>query len=418
MNKPSRVPRVWWLALFIALVVFGVLLLLRGDMLSVLFRPPSQATDAPPYTAAPTAAATALSPTSTSTATPTATASPTSTPTATATPAPTDTSTLAPTATPTSSPTMTVLPIATVTPTVAASAGAVTVTVTAVTTPTVVATAVSTVPVVTGHQIVPATPVAEMGSAFDNRVWVGLYGTPGSRGLGILGTASATDTVTMTIQQAYAYQTLLPGTQVAPFFHMVTTIADAHPGPDGDYVHRVSTETIQGWIDVARAHGLFSVLDIQPGHSPIASELAYVEPFVRQPGVHLAVDPEFMMLDGVSVPGQKIGSMTGELVNVVQAWLSTQAEIAGERKVLVIHQFDDRMFSSKEQITDYPLVDLVWDADGFGGPGAKIWDYRQYAAEPGFEFGGFKLFYDYDVPLMTPQQVLELVPHPVFVIYQ
>jgi hypothetical protein len=31
---------------------------------------------------------------------------------------------------------------------------------------------------------------------------------------------------------------------------------------------------------------------------------------------------------------------------------------------------------------------------------------------------GFKLFYDYDSPLMTPQEVLALRPRPVVVEYQ
>jgi hypothetical protein len=60
----------------------------------------------------------------------------------------------------------------------------------------------------------------------------------------------------------------------------------------------------------------------------------------------------------------------------------------------------------------------VWDADGFGGPGAKIGDYNQYRQEAGFEYGGFKLFYDYDQPVMTPEQVLGLEPPPSVVIYQ
>ncbi len=263
-----------------------------------------------------------------------------------------------------------------------------------------------------------ASRVDDPASPFYNTVWVGLYGTPAGRGLGILGTASPTETVAMAVQQAEAYQALLPGIHVIPYFHMVVTIADAHPGPDGDYVHRVSEERLQSWIDVARANGLVCVLDVQPGYSPLASELAFVDPFLRQPGVHLALDPEFMMLDGVSVPGQKIGTMTGAHVNQAQAWLDVIAAETGERKVLVVHQFDDRMFSGKEDIIDYPSVALVWDSDGFGGPGAKIGDYRQYAAEPGFEYGGFKLFYDYDVPLMDPADVVILDPLPALVVYQ
>ena len=86
--------------------------------------------------------------------------------------------------------------------------------------------------------------------------------------------------------------------------------------------------------------------------------------------------------------------------------------------MLIIHQFDNRMIEGKDVIEDYPLVELVWDADGFGGPGAKVADYVQYAAEPGFEYGGFKIFYRYDVPVMTPEQVLGLEPFPAFVVYQ
>ena len=268
-----------------------------------------------------------------------------------------------------------------------------------------------------GSALLRATPVANSGSAFEDRIWVGLYGVAGSRGLGILGTASATATVTMTRQHALAYQELLTDTEVVPVFHMVVTIADPFPGPRGDYVHHSPTPTLQSWIDIARDHGVKSVLDIQPGHSPITVELGFVEPFVRQQGVHLAIDPEFLMVAPGDIPGRRIGRMTGAQVNLVQAWLNDIAEAVGERKVLVIHQFVDRMFSGKEDLRAYPLVDLVWNADGFGGPGPKIYNYRQYAGEPGFQYGGFKLFYDYDKPLMSPADVLRLEPRPVFITY-
>ncbi len=254
-------------------------------------------------------------------------------------------------------------------------------------------------------------------SPFEGRVWVGFYGAPSGPGLGILGTSTATATVALVTEQALAYQSLLTDAVVIPFFHMVTTVADASPGLDGDYNHRMSPEIIQVWIDVAHMYGLVSVVDIQTAHSPVLTELEYVKPFLRQKDVHLAIDPEFMMQDG-AIPGQYIGFMPVETLNIAQAWLNELADSVGERKALIIHQFDNRMFSDKELIEDYPLVDLVWDSDGFGGPGAKIGDYLQYASEPGFEYGGFKLFYNYDTPVMSPAQVLGLDPRPVFVVYQ
>ncbi|MDF1515278.1 MAG: hypothetical protein P1S60_15825 [Anaerolineae bacterium] len=256
------------------------------------------------------------------------------------------------------------------------------------------------------------------GSVFDGKVFIGLYGAPSGPGLGILGTRSATDTVAVAVEHALAYQALLTDSVVVPFFHMVTVVADAFAGPDGDYNHRMTTGTIQIWIDVAHQYGLASVVDIQTGYSPITTELEYHRDFLVQKDVHLAIDPEFMMPGTGGVPGSNIGHMPVETLNIAQAWLNDLALSIGTIKALIIHQFDNRMFSGKDEIIDYPMVDLVWDSDGFGGPGAKIGDYRQYAAEPGFEYGGFKLFYNWDTPVMTPAQVLGLDPRPVFVVYQ
>lgn len=254
-------------------------------------------------------------------------------------------------------------------------------------------------------------------SPLNGRILVGLYGTPLGRGLGILGTVSPSATVTLAREQAEAYQIYLTDTTVTPYFHMVTTIADAFPGDDGDYNHRVMTATIQFWIEVARSHGVLVVLDIQTGHSLLSTELDYVKPFLQQQGVHLALDPEFAMRAG-AIPGEVIGRMDAEDVNQTQAWLSERAWDAGERKILILHQFDDRMFEGKERIRSFQSVEIVWDADGFGGPPAKIADYYQYASEPGFEYGGFKLFYGYDQPLMTPADVLRLNPRPAVIVYQ
>ncbi len=262
------------------------------------------------------------------------------------------------------------------------------------------------------------TPRDDFPPLLEGRLIVTLYGTPLGHGLGILGTASATETVRMAEEQAAAYRELLTNTEVIPGFHMVIVIADAYPGEDGNYNHRVPPTLVQQWIDVARANGLWVVVDIQTGHSPITRELAYAEPFLLQHNVHLAVDPEFMMSETVRIPGERIGFMDGKTLNLIQRWLADVAKRSGERKMLIIHQFDDRMFAGKAVIADEPLVELVWNADGFGPPKGKIGDYLQYAAEPGFEYGGFKLFYDYDVPLMTPEMVLRLRPRPVYVTYQ
>lgn len=246
---------------------------------------------------------------------------------------------------------------------------------------------------------------------------IAYYGTPLGPGLGILGRNGVTATLTLLQEQAQVYRNLDPDVDTTPVFHMVTTIADDFAGPDGDYNHRVSHEIIRRWIDGLEAVGGWAVLDLQPGHGHPEEEVALIEAFLREPNVHLAVDPEFIMRPG-EVPGTDLGRITGPQVNRVQARLDRIGRALGQRKILIVHQFEDRMIEQKEAILDYPFVELIWDADGFGTPGAKIRDYEQYRSEAGFEYGGFKLFYEYDEPLMTEEDVLDLEPPPALVIYQ
>jgi len=329
------------------------------------------------------------------TPTPAATATPTATPTPTATATPTP----VPTATATPTPTATLTPIPTPPPALLEATSA----------------PVETEAVCPEVALPPADGAPP--SLLQGRRLVAFYGTPGGAGLGILGRYDITTTLALLNEQAQAYRDLDPTVETIPAFHMVVTIADAYAGEDGDYNHRVSAETVRAWIDAANAAGVWSILDVQAGRAELMSELAWLEPFLREPNVHLAVDPEFIV-GAEEVPGAQLGRISGPQINQVQAWLDAIGRASGQRRILVIHQFDNRMITQKECLLDYPYVDLVWDADGFGGPTAKTGDYIQYSGETGFEYGGFKLFYDYDEPLMMPAEVLELTPPPALVIYQ
>ncbi|MEM9778133.1 MAG: hypothetical protein AAF902_26390, partial [Chloroflexota bacterium] len=207
------------------------------------------------------------------------------------------------------------------------------------------------------------------------------------------------------------------GKFIVPTYHIITTVADAWPGDDGNYNHWLDWGIIQAWLTAAKEEGFAVVLDIQPGHANIDEEFERLWGLMYDPHVHLAIDPEFVMLNG-GTPGQQLGTMTAEQINAVQAKLNGVGFEIGMNKVLIIHQFEDSMIANKEQIQNFPFVELVIDADGFGGPGVKIADYNQYAVEPGFEYGGFKLFYDWDSPVMTPADVMRLSPQPSVVIYQ
>ncbi|MEE8391534.1 MAG: WD40 repeat domain-containing protein [Anaerolineae bacterium] len=259
-------------------------------------------------------------------------------------------------------------------------------------------------------------------SPLTNRRLISFYGSPAGPGLGILGRYDISTTLELLSEQIQAYRELdkAAGTEVenVPGFHMITTIADDFPGGDVDYNHRVDHDTVRLWINGVRAVGGWSVLDVQPGHADLKTELDLIEPLLWEPDVHLAIDPEFVMTADDQVPGLTLGQISGQQINYVQARLDRIGRVTGQRKILVIHQFEDRMIGQKDSILHYPLVDLIWDCDGFGSPGAKIADYKQYQNETGFEYGGFKIFYRYDTPVMTPEQVLELDPPVALIIYQ
>jgi hypothetical protein len=246
---------------------------------------------------------------------------------------------------------------------------------------------------------------------------VTFYGSPLGRGLGILGNSAPEKMLAQLRVQTAEYQKILTGTEVLPAFHMVVTVADKYPGDDKDYNHRVDTAVIQKWVDWARQEKVWVILDIQPGRGDVMTEIDQVEKFLYEPHVQLAIDPEFMV-GPKEIPGDTLGAIDGETINLIQERLDRIAVKIGQTKVLMFHQFDNRMLKHKEQILNYENVEMVWDADGFGGSGAKIQDYNQYRTEAGFDHGGLKIFYIYDTPVMAPVQILKLVPMPSVIVYQ
>jgi hypothetical protein len=235
--------------------------------------------------------------------------------------------------------------------------------------------------------------------------------------MGVLGAYDVPTMLEYLRAEAAAYQALDPCVEVVIVFETVVTVADDFPGEDGDYNHRLSPETLRWWLDLAAQEGAWVILDVQPARSPIETELAIVEPYLHEPNVHLAIDPEWVVGPD-EVPTVDLGRVDGETINWIQGWLSGIAQQTGEQKILVVHQFRDAVITNKQLVQDYPLIDMIWHADGFGSRGAKLDDYNQYREEAGFEYGGFKLFYQLDRPVMTHQEVLSLYPAPAFISYQ
>lgn len=240
------------------------------------------------------------------------------------------------------------------------------------------------------------------------------YGNPYTADMGILGELSPEALVETLKDHAQLYDSLNGPRGVQPALHLVYATAQSHPGHEGLYLLYVDQETLREYIQLACENGLLVFLDLQIGRSDVLSEVTKILPYMEQPHVHVALDPEFTMLQG-EVPGESIGSLDAADVNAAQAILQGFLEDSDlPDKILVVHQFTQNMITNSELIDDLPRVKLVIDMDGFGPSEVKRVKYGWYAAPA--EHSGIKLFFHQDPDLMSEQEVLEL--NPDVIIYQ
>ncbi len=255
------------------------------------------------------------------------------------------------------------------------------------------------------------------GSILARRRLVTYYGNPWTCVMGILGCLDKATLVRELRDLAARYERA-GGKPVQPAVHLVVTVAQAGPGPDGLFRQRMPASMIEEYSQLAAANGLLLILDVQVGRSTVAAELAPLVRYLERPHVHLALDPEFSMGPDER-PGVHLGSMDARAINYAQDLLAgIVARQGGANKILIVHQFDASMITNKQLIRNDPRVDVVIDMDGFGGREIKIKHYNMYVRDELIEFGGIKLFYKQDTNLLQPEEVLRLTPPPDVIIYQ
>lgn len=245
---------------------------------------------------------------------------------------------------------------------------------------------------------------------------VAFYGNADSPRMGVLGETTPDEAARRLEAQAAPYAQ--PGRRVLPTFELIVQVATSGPGPDGDYSAPGDPEDIQRYLDAARRHGVYLLLDVQPGRSDFPSQVRRYESFLRQPDVGLALDPEWRMEED-EVPGETIGSVHADEVNEVVRYLSALVrEEHLPEKLLVIHQFRHDMIVERERIEHPDELAVTIHVDGFGSRSQKLATYGALALTDGSYHNGFKLFYDEDTDLFQPHEVLRLSPVPDLVSYQ
>lgn len=249
------------------------------------------------------------------------------------------------------------------------------------------------------------------------RTLVAYYGTAGTGALGVLGEGTPERAHRRLVRAARPFAGSRTGREVVPVHELIVTIADAHPGRDGDYSHDIARSAVRRQLALARRTGALVVLDLQPGRADFAEVARRWAWALRQPHVGLALDPEWRMGPG-QVPGRVIGSVRAREVNRVSGWLAALVRrLDLPEKPFVVHQFRTSMLPDIERIRSRDGLAMVQHVDGFGTRAQKLDTYRA-VARPGAFAMGFKLFYDEDIRLMGPRAVHALDPKVRFVSYQ
>ena len=244
------------------------------------------------------------------------------------------------------------------------------------------------------------------------------YGHPRSRNMGILGRHTKEELNEKLSALAAEYQAAGGRNIVKAFYLIYGTV-----WPAGE-IGILQESILKEYIDFGLENDILIFIDHQIGRFTPVDSIKRMLPYLKYPNVHLALDPEWR----TTKPMQEIGTISADEINQVQRIMEDymiENQIPGER-LLVIHQFNYRMISSREKVqSDFSKVRLVHCADGFGPPQMKRATYAFNAQAGNIPVKGFKLFYNfgipgagYDAPLMTPTEVYQLNPRPYIVMYQ
>jgi hypothetical protein len=271
----------------------------------------------------------------------------------------------------------------------------------------------------------PTGPTALSGAILPHSRIIAYYGNPHSKKMGVLGEYPEQQMLSMLDETVAMWRKADASTPVIPAIHLVTVIAQGSAGSDGKWRRRENSQTIEQAYRWAQSRqGLFFV-DIQAGHSTLEQELPLLLKYLERPEVHLGLDPEFYMHHkraGIR-PGVKVGQMMSSDVNYV---IDVLDKLVREKnlppKILVVHRFRFDMLPDAENIKPTPAVQVVMHMDGWGPAWLKFDSYKDYIVQYPVAFTGFKIFYHNDAksggPILTPPEVLRLLPRPLYVQYQ
>jgi hypothetical protein len=272
-----------------------------------------------------------------------------------------------------------------------------------------------------GWPVIYAAPLP--GAILPAKRIVAYYGNPLSKRMGALGEYEKDDMLRRLNDEVQRWEKADPGKPVQPALHLIAVVAQPEPGKVGKYrmvMPDAVVNRVYGWAKEAKA---VMFIDIQTGHDDIRVILPRFEWLLKNPDVHLGIDPEFNLIASKVVPGKKVGTYDAADINYVTEYLAGLVKTYNlPPKVLTVHRFTRKGVSNADKIVLRPEVQVVMHMDGWGAPWLKRDTYKDYIVSEPVQFTGFKLFYHNDTkkgdPLLTPEEILRLNPQPVYIQYQ
>ncbi len=266
----------------------------------------------------------------------------------------------------------------------------------------------------------PPTPE---GAILPGKRIVAYYGNPQSKKMGALGEFPKDEMLQRLKNEVARWNKADPSTPVQPALHLVAVVAQGAAGKAGLYRMVMPDKIVNMVHDWAKEIGAIMFIDIQTGFDNIRNVLPRFEWLLKEPDVHLGMDPEFNMGPSGRKPCTKIGTYDAADINYASSYLQSLVEkYQIPPKVLIVHRFTRNMVTNAKQIQLRPKVQIVMDMDGWGAPWLKRDSYHDYIIAEPVQYTGFKLFYHNDTkkgdPLMTPEEILRFIPKPVYIQYQ
>lgn len=164
-------------------------------------------------------------------------------------------------------------------------------------------------------------PYPNVGAILPEKRIVSYYGNYYSTKMGILGEFEPAVVLQKMHGEIAKWEAADPATKVVPAIEYIAVVAQDDAGKSGLFRARMPDEHIDKAIAMAKEMNGIVILDIQVGKSTVQSEIPALEPYLKMPQVHLALDPEFSMKGGEE-PGDVIGSFNANDINYAANYLA------------------------------------------------------------------------------------------------